>query len=112
MARVPDRREQHGGVLIRITVELLSAIDGHTETLGQAIIYNDATGTPDKGNYHALLSRRGGFKRPPSSTSAADQRNVWRSGDVKGFPRKRFNVWYLIREALHEMGVDYHKRGN
>lgn len=92
--------------MIRITVELLSARDGHVETLGQAIIYNDATGTPEDGNYVAKLSRRGGFK------PKAEKLGIWRMAAVKGFPRKRFNVWYLLREALDALGVDYHKKGN
>lgn len=98
--------------MLKVTVDLISARDGHTETLGQAIIYNDATGTQQRGNYHALFSRRGGFKRPQSPTSAADQRNVWRSTDVQDYPRERYNVWYLLAEALKNAGVDYHKRGN
>jgi hypothetical protein len=98
--------------VIKVTVELISANDGHTETLGQGIIYNDATGTWKRGNYQALFSRRGGFKRPKSATSAADQRNVWRSTDVKDFPRERYNVWFLLAEALKNARVDYHLRGN
>lgn len=75
--------------MIIITAELVSAIDGHHEVLGQAVIYNDGTGTATKGNYEVLLNRK--------------RMRVWKQGHVDGFPRKRLNVWDLMYRGLREI---------
>ena len=74
--------------MIRVTVELISAIDGHTELLGAALISNDGSSeTPKRGNYDAYFFGK---------------RSWWRQGCVENFPRKSRNVWHLIRRALND----------
>ena len=74
--------------MIRVTVELVSAITGKVTHLGTAIIANDGTGTRASGNYWATFSRRG----QPAKT--------WRAGEVKDFPRQRLLAWDLLFRAL------------
>lgn len=54
--------------------------------LGQAFIANDATGTPTRGNYKAVLTNRA--NRP------------FRGAVVKNFPRKSKNVFDLLKLVL------------
>lgn len=85
--------------MIRVTVELISAIDGHTETLGIAEIWNDATGNETTGNYKFKLGRRGQKYLGKTFTG-------WREGKVKDFPRKRLLVWDLLYRCLKEAVED------
>lgn len=78
--------------MIKVTVELISAIDGHHEILGEAIIHNDTTGSKTRGNYRAIFSRRGGL--------TATRGNVYRNAAVFDFPRQRLNAWHLLHRAL------------
>lgn len=77
--------------MIRVTVELVSALSGKVEHLGTAIIANDGQGTQTSGNYTAVLTRRGTRDR------------VWKRGRVIGFPRKRLGGWDLLYRALREI---------
>ncbi len=74
--------------MIRVTVELLPGGFGPVKHLGTAIITNDGTGTPTRGNYNVQLSRRGAPK------------SIWRRARVHGFPRKRLGSWHLLGRAI------------
>jgi hypothetical protein len=80
--------------MLLVTVELISAVDGHREILGQGKIslqeWNDS-GTI--GSYAVDLSRRSG-------------KGVWKRGVVTGFPRKRLLAWDLLYRALKEVVGD------
>ena len=81
--------------MIRVTVELVPhGIEGRKKHLGTAEIWNDATGNLATGNYGYRLSRRG----QPNSD--------WKSGEVKGFPRKRLGGWDLLFRALRNAVAD------
>ncbi len=59
--------------MIKVTVDLHSAIDGHQETLSTLHIWNDGSGSKTTGNYgYHLFGRRG---------------HMIRSGIVLGYPR-------------------------
>ena len=73
--------------MIKITVELVSAISGNTSVLGVAHIANDGQGTVEKGDYAVKLSKFGG-------------KGLWKSGWVKGFARQRLGGWDLLFRAL------------
>ena len=81
--------------MIRVTVELFSAIDGHHEILGQGFIYNDGSGTNHRGNYEVLLGRKGEKFNHPHQ-----MHRVYRAGRVENFPRNSKNAWWLLLEAL------------
>ncbi len=83
--------------MIKITVELISAIDGHREMLGEAIIYNDGTGTPTRGNYHAIFGKKGKTVPPGLLPEYA-----YRTSEVKNFPRQTKNAWWLLCAALNK----------
>ncbi len=75
--------------MIVITMELWPKGDkSRAQHLGTAQIINDASGSLARGNYTVTLSRRG----KPNS--------VWKTGEVKKFPRKRFLAWDLLGMAL------------
>lgn len=76
--------------MIRVTVELVSAIDPkRNKVLGVAVIANDGKGTATHGNYDVVLSKAG---------AAISQK--WRQGRVEGFARKNRGGWDLLFLAL------------
>lgn len=78
--------------MIVVTVELVSALDGHRETLGTALIGNDGGSKNARvGSYNAYFWAKRLTKEP------------WRQGRVEGFPRKRLNAWHLIYRALDDV---------
>jgi hypothetical protein len=85
--------------MIVVTVELHSAVDGRVELLGKAIIGNDLTGTPTRGNYRAF------FGRAHQDDLKAIYLRPQRSSTVLNYPRRALNVWYLLARALH--GANY-----
>jgi len=94
--------------MIKVTVELYSAIDDHIELLGEAIIYNDGSShTPSIGNYNALFGKKGKpvyWKRGEFAAT-----NLFRAVHVSGFPRKRLLVWDLLYRALQ--GAVFERNG-
>ena len=74
--------------MINVNIELHSAIDGHVETLGTIKIWNDATGTPTKGNYGYFLTDK--------------KRRVMGKGRIEGFPRKRLLAADLLYRVLED----------
>lgn len=79
--------------MIRVTLELISAITGRTSKLGTMLIANDGEGTPDRGNYNVKVLRKG-YNEGPWSTPAT------RMGTVRDYPRKAYNVWRLIARSV------------
>ena len=76
--------------MIRIRIDLESAIGAkRSKTLCLAVIANDGSGSQNRGNYTFALSRQGSGK-------------AWKTGKVLGFPRKRKNVWHLLKRCLDE----------
>lgn len=84
--------------MIVVTVELVSAIDGHRETLGTAYIANDGQGTPTQGDYDVVLHGRDRSGLRPHGPR-------WKQGKVEGFPRQRLLGWDLVYRALKACGL-------
>ncbi len=80
--------------MLKITIELISGIDGHQEVLGIGYIGNDCTGTHTSGNYDTYFLKKGRSKIKKES-------DIWRQGRVEKFPRQRLNAWNLLYRALH-----------
>ncbi|MEK6880319.1 MAG: hypothetical protein AABY22_11955 [Nanoarchaeota archaeon] len=80
--------------MLRVTIELISAVDGHQEVLGVGYIGNDGTGSPTIGNYNSYFLKKGRSKIKKAS-------DIWRQGRVEKFPRQRLNAWNLLYRALH-----------
>lgn len=78
--------------MIVVKVELHSAQDWSIQEIGRAHIWNDGTGTFERGNYEVGVLRRG-------DTKPWLGRYV-RTGYVKNYPRQSYNVWRLIFRAL------------
>ena len=77
--------------MIRVTVELLSAIHpSRNRRLGSLDIANDGTGARTLRNYVATF--RGPAGRPG------------KTGRVTGYPADQVAVWNLIRRACEEAG--------
>jgi len=79
-------------MMIEIIVKIIPPlVTGRKEReIAKAIIINDGTGTKKRGNYQFALW----LKRRDGS---------WRSGTVRNFPRKSYNVWKLIKRMLNEI---------
>jgi hypothetical protein len=74
--------------MIRVTVELISAISpDRNEILGIAEIANTG-GSRTRGNYSVRLSKRG-----------KQTAQTWRVGEVREFPRLRLGGWDLLYQA-------------
>lgn len=81
--------------MIRITIEMLpNGSEDASYVLAQGIIANDGKGTETVGNYFYGLS--GQAKRPHHDPGIRYQ------GEVSGFPRKRLNVWHLLKRVLDD----------
>lgn len=72
--------------MLRITVELDSAVTGRRSTLATAKVWNTAEGDGRTGYYHFVLQDKAGRE--------------WRSGEVRGFKRAEFTVWWLVALVL------------
>lgn len=84
-------------MMIRITVELISAIDpSRNRVLGVAKICNNWERSRDtngaRGTYSVWISRR-----------APHEKRTWKTCVVEDFPRKRLGVWDIIYRALREI---------
>lgn len=78
--------------MLKVTIELVSAITRKTSTIGVAFLSNDGTGTRDRGNYDVQIMRKG-VESPLGKTT--------REGRVENYPRVAYNVWRLIARGLH-----------
>ena len=77
--------------MIRVTIELLPlGREDIKRHLGTAEIWNDASGDSQTGNYRFKLSKWGNTKA------------IWKSGEVKGFPRQARGAWDLLYLVLRE----------
>lgn len=85
--------------MIRVTIDLISAIDGRKETLGIMDICNAGhdLGTPLRSDYTGKLYRK---TKPPMVTAAA---SIIRTGRVYNFPRKSYVIWRLVFRMLKDM---------
>lgn len=61
------------------------------KTLATAKIWNNATSKSNKlGNYNFELT-------------LMNEDKIWREGTIKDFPRKRYNMWYLLNLILKDI---------
>ena len=86
--------------MIRVRVELMSAITGQTTELARMDIANDgiATGANHRVGDYTFRTYRG------RSTEALDDAKIQRSGRIVGWRRNDFHVWNLVALALLKMG--------
>lgn len=83
--------------MIKVTIELESAVTGETTKIGQMHIWNRGTHKdPKLGNYGVAVCRKGHFNVPFGHPPEA----VSRTGEVTNYPRLAYNVWRLIARAL------------
>lgn len=84
--------------MIRIRVELLSAITGEATELARMDISNIGTHkTPSMGNYLGQAYRG-------RSKEQLDRRSVIKSATVMNWPRKQLHIWNLVAKMLRELG--------
>lgn len=83
--------------MIKVTIELESAVTGETTRIGQMHIWNRGV-SPDRnrGDYGVAVCRQGEYDVPfgtvPTKTT--------RTGEVLNYPRLSYNLWRLITRAL------------
>lgn len=76
--------------MIRVTVELVPHGDeSRARLLARGTITNDGTGTLQRGNYRFRFWNGKATKKGP-----------WREGEVRDFPRRDKNVWWLLGLCL------------
>ena len=79
--------------MLRIIIELWPRGDEQRKKLLYvADLYNDGTGTHERGNYGARFYRKG--------SECQEQRG----GNVRDFPRLRKNAWSLLGQMLKDVG--------
>jgi hypothetical protein len=75
--------------MLRVTIELVPQGDENRRLhLGTAEIINDGTGDSEKGNYKIRLSKWG------------NPAQIWKCGELRGFPRKDLGPWDLLSLCL------------
>ena len=85
--------------MIRVTIELESAITGEVTKIGQMHIWNrgDSSETA-RGNYSVAVCKRGLFDVPRGQYPRVS--DATRTETVLNYPRLSYNVWRLIVRAL------------
>ncbi len=83
--------------MIKVTIELISAITTKTSEIGRMYIANDGTGSMDRSDYNVGVCRRGLFDQ---TMNLATGRGAARSCKVMDYPREAYNVWRLIARAV------------
>lgn len=84
--------------MIRVTVELQSAITGETSLLGRMLIWNKGDSTNRaRGNYGVSVCRKGDWE----AGLGVPATNPTRTGEVLNYPRLSYNIWRLVLRALH-----------
>lgn len=89
--------------MIRIRVELMSAVTGETTELARMDIANDgvASVTNHRVGDYTCRTYKG------RSAEALDKAQIQRSGKVVGWRRHDFHVWNLVSLALLKMGYTH-----
>ena len=83
--------------MIKVTIELESAITGETTKIGQMHIWNEGNHRdPSLGDYGVAVCKRGVFDVPFGQVP----KSVTRKGSVLNYPRLSYNVWRLVARAL------------
>lgn len=89
--------------MIKVTIELISAITGRTSEIGRMYLANDgdkSNATRGRlGDYVAGVCRRGSTAVP--APVDPDGPKPTRSGRVTNYPRNSYNVWRLVARALY-----------
>lgn len=83
--------------MIRVTIELVSAVTGTTSEIGRMYITNDGTGTVDLGSYDVAVCRRGTTAIP--APCAPKGPKPARAGRVENYRRQAYNIWRLVTRA-------------
>lgn len=88
--------------MLRVTIDLISAITGETSTIGTMFIANDGTGTASNSSYDVAVCRRGSEEVPCAAGVFVDRDRpkAARCGKVRDYPRQAYNVWRLISRAI------------
>ncbi len=76
--------------MLVVKVELHSAITGEVQELGRTVIWNDATGTKQLGNYRVAVCGEG----------STDYTQPQHAGWVTDYPRLTANIWNLVLRSL------------
>lgn len=86
--------------MIRVTVQLISAIDGSTETLGMMDICNrgDRTHADPLHNYDGSVYKKG-----------SDPLQTFRKGKVENYARAKWNVWVLVKKMLDDIYKEHNQ---
>ena len=87
--------------MLKITVELWPfGSEANRKKLGEMYIWNDGTGTPDRGNYKFWY---GGKNSNISELRAVQLGDKPPKGTLEGFPRKSYSAFELIKRCLNEV---------
>ncbi len=81
-------------IVVKIELWPLGSEERRRE-IGRMYIANDGSGTQVRGNYKAVVCRRGTTENPLRGRVRAV-----REGHVENYPRKSANVWKLIMRCL------------
>lgn len=95
--------------MLKITIELVSAVTRTTSEIGRMYIANDgarSSSDPSLGDYLVAVCRRGDPRVPRELYTDPDMDAIelaapkaTRAGAVKEYPRLAYNVWRLIARA-------------
>lgn len=90
--------------MLVIRVELHSAITGKITEIARMILYNDGTGSAERGSYKGKAVK--GNTDGPMAPAVIHQRKALREGVVLDYARQRLHVWHLVSRMLASMGYE------
>ena len=86
--------------MLKITIELISAVTGATSEIGRMFIANDGKGSLVRGDYKVAVCRRGRTMAPRDLVPREGADSAARVGRVIDYPRLAHNVWRLVARSL------------
>lgn len=99
--------------MIRVSVQLISAINGNVTELARMDICNDGTGDFNRRNYTGEITGVlfEGKSYIGRDAKALDRGTVSKNGRVVNWPSERLHIWNLVRTMLETMGYDKTAKG-
>lgn len=97
-------RTEDDRAMIRVSVHLISAIDGDVTELARMDICNDGTGDFNRRNYNGEALLFEGQSYIGRNSAALNRETVSKRGRIVNWPSERLHIWNLVRMMLDTMG--------
>lgn len=90
--------------MIRVSVSLISAVNGKVTELARMDICNDGSGERNHMHYDGEAVLFEGTSYIGRDSTALDRGTVSKRGRITNWPSERLHIWNLVRAMLVNMG--------